>query len=104
MYFVIQKGACETELKTFCSDNSHEDNRKMGLECLKSIEHSELGYPCRKALLIEEKEEAVMNSVDYALLKICKHEIKNYNCRFQAKSKVNGIFRCLKVHKFKIIF
>ena len=101
---MIQKGACETELKRFCSDNSHEDNRKMGLECLKSIEHSELGYPCRKALLIEEKEEAVMNSVDYTLLKICKHEIKNYNCRFQAKSKVNGIFRCLKVYEFWILF
>lgn len=47
--------------------------------------------------MTEEKEEAVMNSVDYALMKICKHEIKNYNCAFQGGHKVNGIFNCLKV-------
>ena len=74
-----------------------EGKQSNALECLKSIEHSDLGIACREALLIEEKEEAVMNSVDYALLKACKHEIKNYNCVFQGKSKVNGIFRCLKV-------
>jgi hypothetical protein len=67
------------------------------LECLKSLEHSKLGESCREVLFIEEKEEAVMNSVDYALLKLCKHEIKNYNCEFQGKGKVNGVFRCLKV-------
>ena len=67
------------------------------LECLKSLEHSQLGLRCRKVLLTEEKEEAIMNTVDHALMKFCKHEIKNYNCVFQGKSKVNGIFRCLKV-------
>ena len=47
--------------------------------------------------MIEEKQEAVLNSVDYALMKICKHEIKIYNCLSQGGSAVNGIFNCLKV-------
>ena len=85
-------------MKAHCPKSSQSEKKYTNaLECLKSLEHSKVGLSCRKALLVEEKEEAVMNSVDFALLKVCKHEIKNYNCAFQGKGKINGIFRCLKV-------
>ena len=99
-----QKQACEEELKAHCPKSSQSKKKYTNaLECLKSLEHSKVGLSCRKALLVEEKEEAVMNSVDFALLKVCKHEIKNYNCAFQGKGKINGIFRCLKVSALFII-
>ena len=54
--------------------------------------------------MVEEKEEAVFNSVDYTFMKICKHEIKNYNCLSQGGSAVNGIFNCLKDHRHELKF
>ena len=105
----VMARACKDELSAHCSEEilrSQDIKSTMlnRLECLKSLDHTVLSTSCRQSLMVEEKEEAVMNSVDYSLMKICKHEIKNYDCTFQGRSQINGIFNCLKDHRHEPTF
>jgi Golgi apparatus protein 1 len=82
--------ACNTELAMLCPKKDQAEDG--GLECLKNMKPSDLSIKCRKELFQEEKEEAMDNQVDFALIKGCKREIKEH-CD---EEDPQNIIKCLK--------
>jgi len=86
------KEVCSEDLQKFCSDEESSDG---GVECLKDQKHKNLTPDCRKLLFKEEAEEAIDNSVDFAVLRGCKREIQEH-CN---EADESSILVCLKDFK-----
>uniref|UniRef100_T1J4W1 Golgi apparatus protein 1 n=1 Tax=Strigamia maritima TaxID=126957 RepID=T1J4W1_STRMM len=89
--------ACQIERNKFCKN--YAPGNAMVLECLKN-HRRQLSAECFRKIFNREQEEMLDNSVDFALMTLCKRMIKEY-C---SDSDVTDVLSCLRDYKDKLKF